>query len=195
MLSDPKVWVIAVASLFSKITRYSFMFWLPLYLVQHLRYGVRDAGFFSSAFELAGPAGSLLAGYVSDRLMRARRLPVAVFMFWGLAFACGLHPALARSGSLGLVLSIALLGLMNHGPDALLQGAAAQDLGAAWGVGAVAGFVSGFAAIGQVLAPFMVAIVASRSGWEGLFYVLMALALTGGALLAFFSRDEYGGVK
>ena len=72
---------------------------------------------------------------------------------------------------------------MNHGPDALLQGAAAQDLGAKWGVGLVAGFVSGFATIGQILAPITVAIVAGRFGWEKLFEVLMVLSLAGGALL------------
>ncbi len=184
MLRDPSVWSLAVGSLFSKITRYSFLYWLPLYAVQHLHYGARDAGLISSAFELAGPAGSLLAGYVSDRLMHSRRLPVAAVMFWGLAVACWLHPMMAASGRAGLVLSIALLGVMNHGPDALLQGAGAQDLGAKWGVGLVAGFVSGFATIGQVLAPVTVALVAGRFGWEKLFQVLMILSLTGGTLLA-----------
>ncbi|MCX6626872.1 MAG: MFS transporter [Candidatus Solibacter sp.] len=189
MLRDRAVWMIAVGSLFSKITRYSFMYWLPLYAFQHLHYSARDAGLVSSAFELAGPAGALLAGYVSDRLMHSRRLPVAAVMFWGLALACWLHPMLAATGRAGLALSIALLGMMNHGPDALLQGAAAQDLGARWGVGLVAGFVSGFAAIGQILSPLAVAIVAGRYGWERLFEMLMALSLAGGALLALRWKD------
>jgi len=183
MLHDPSVWAIAAGSLFSKIIRYSFMFWLPLYLVQHLHYEARESGFLSSAFELAGPVGALVAGYLSDRLMKSRRFPVAAVMFGGLAIACWIHPLLAAASRVGLVLSVALLGALNHGPDALLQGAAAQDLGAKWGTGLVAGFVSGFATLGQLIAPFLVASVAGRYGWDGVFHLFSVLALAAGILL------------
>lgn len=184
MLRDPEVWAIAAGSLISKVTRYTFMFWLPLYAVQQLHYTPRDAGLASSLFELAAPLGSLLAGYVSDRLMRSRRLPVAAAMFAALALACWFHPRLAATGAPGLLIGIALLGILNHGPDALLQGAAAQDLGGRWGVGLVAGFVSGFATLGQILAPLTVAFVTDRYGWDRLFQCLAAIALAGAMLPA-----------
>ena len=37
MLKDWDIWTVAVGALFVKVTRYSFMFWLPLYLTQRLK--------------------------------------------------------------------------------------------------------------------------------------------------------------
>ena len=142
MLSDPEVWAIAVGCAFSKIIRYSFLYWLPLYLTQKAHYSVSEAGYTSSLYELVGFGGAILAGYWSDKLMQARRLPVAAMMFWGLAAMCWIHPWMAATGHLGIACSIALIGIMNFGPDTLLQGAASQDMGARWGVGTASGLFS-----------------------------------------------------
>jgi sugar phosphate permease len=190
MLHDPAVWVVSAGALLSKVLRYSFMFWLPLYLVQRFHTSARDSGFLSSAFELAGPAGSLLAGYLSDRFLRSRRLPVAALLYGCLAGACWLHPWLAASGRAGLLFSIAAIGAFNHGPDALLQGAAAQDLGAKWGVGLVAGFVNGFASLGQLIAPLLVAFVSARYGWDSVFQVLTVFSLAAALILAGGPREK-----
>ncbi|MFI5309953.1 MAG: MFS transporter [Gemmatimonadales bacterium] len=184
MLGDPEVWTVAVGALFSKVTRYSFLFWLPLYLTQKLNYGVGEAGYTSSLFELAGFGGALLGGYVSDRFMQSRRLPVAAVMMWGLAGACWLHPTLAGLGHGGVAASICLIGIMNYGPDTLLQGAASQDVGARWGVGKASGFVDGVSSLGQLASSYLVGYVAQNYGWDRLFYLFVALALFGGAIMA-----------
>lgn len=184
MLGDPEVWVIALGCAFSKIIRYSFLYWLPIYMTQKLRYSASEAGYTSSLFELVGFVGAILAGYISDKFMHSRRLGVAALMFGGLAFMCWIHPTLAAMGHLGAAFSIALIGIMNFGPDTLLQGAASQDAGAKWGVGTASGFISGFGSIGQVFSPYLVAYVADKYGWDRLFYGFVAVALVGGALLA-----------
>lgn len=184
MLGDWEVWVVAIGALFSKVTRYSFMFWLPLYLAEQLKYGPREAGNTSSLFELAGFGGALLGGYVSDKFMQSRRLPVAALMMWGLAIACWLHPTLAGYGRVGVALSICLIGIMNYGPDTLMQGAASQDVGAKWGVGTASGFVDGVSSIGQMLSAYLVAYIAAHYGWNNLFYVFVALAFIGGGVMA-----------
>jgi sugar phosphate permease len=190
MLGDPEVWVIAVGCAFSKIIRYSFLYWLPIYMTQKLRYSASEAGYTSSLFELVGFVGAILAGYISDRFMHSRRLGVAAIMFWGLAFMCWIHPWLAATGHLGAAFSIALIGIMNFGPDTLLQGAASQDAGAKWGVGTASGFISGFGSVGQVFSPYLVAYVAEKYGWDRLFYGFVAVALAGGVLLASQSGRE-----
>jgi sugar phosphate permease len=184
MLGDPEVWTVAVGALFSKVTRYSFLFWLPLYLTQKLKYGAGEAGYTSSLFELAGFGGALLGGYFSDKFMQSRRLPVAAMMMWGLAGACWLHPFLAGLGHLGVAFSICLIGVMNYGPDTLLQGAASQDVGARWGVGKASGFVDGVSSVGQLFSSYLVGYIAQKYGWDRLFYVFVALALLGGAIMA-----------
>jgi sugar phosphate permease len=184
MLGDPAVWTVALGALFSKVTRYSFMFWLPLYLTESLKYSTREAGNTSSLFELAGFGGALLAGYVSDKFMQSRRLPVAAMMMWGLGLACWAHPALAALGHGGVALSICLIGIMNYGPDTLMQGAATQDVGAKWGVGKASGFIDGVSSIGQLISSYLVAFIAHHYGWNNLFYVFVALAFVGGAVMA-----------
>jgi MFS transporter, OPA family, sugar phosphate sensor protein UhpC len=184
MLADPLVWAIAVGAAFSKIIRYSFLYWLPLYLTQKIHYSVSEAGYTSSIYEFVGFGGAVLAGYCSDKLMQSRRLPVVAIMFWGLALACWIHPWMAATGRLGLAVSIALIGIMNFGPDTLLQGAASQDAGARWGVGTASGFISGFGSVGQIFSPYLVAYVAGKYGWDSLFYWFVILAAIGGALMA-----------
>jgi len=184
MLGDPEVWTVAIGALFSKVTRYSFLFWLPLYMTQELKYKPGEAGYTSSLFELAGFGGALLGGYFSDKLMQSRRLPVAALMMWGLAGACWLHPTLAALGHAGVAASICLIGVMNYGPDTLLQGAASQDVGARWGVGKASGFVDGVSSVGQLFSSYFVGYVAQHYGWNRLFYIFVVLALTGGAIMA-----------
>ena len=184
MMGDREVWTVAVGALFSKVTRYSFLFWLPLYLTQSRKYGAGEAGYTSSVFELAGFAGALLGGYLSDEFMQSRRLPVAALMMWGLAGACWLHPMMASWGQAGVIASIALIGIMNYGPDTLLQGAASQDLGAKWGVGTASGFVDGVSSVGQLISSYLVGYIAQKHGWDHLFYVFVVLALLGGTIMA-----------
>ena len=184
MLGNWEVWTAAIGALFCKITRYSFLFWLPLYLTQRRGYTTGEAGYTSSIFKLAGFGGALLVGYVSDKLMQSRRLPVAAMMMWGLAVACWLHPWLAEHGRWGGALGIALIGIMNHGPDSVLQGAAAQDIGTRWGVGKTSGFINGVSSVGQLISAYLVGTVSQRYSWDVLFYVFMALAFAGGSVLA-----------
>lgn len=184
MMGDRDVWTVAVGALFSKVTRYSFLFWLPLYLTQGLHYETGAAGYTSAVFELAGFFGALIAGYLSDQYMQSRRLPVAALMMWGLAVACFLHPHMAAWGQAGVVASIALIGIMNYGPDTLMQGAASQDLGAKWGVGTASGFVDGVSSVGQLISSYLVGFIAQRYGWDNLFYVFVVMALVGGSIMA-----------
>ena len=116
--------------------------------------------------------------------MQSRRLPVAALMMWGLAGACWLHPILAGLGHLGVAASICLIGIMNYGPDTLLQGAASQDVGARWGVGKASGFVDGVSSVGQLFSSYLVGYIAQKYGWDRLFYVFVVLALLGGTIMA-----------
>lgn len=184
MLVDWEVWTVALGALFCKVTRYSFLFWLPMYLTQRLGYSPGEAGYTSSLFELFGFGGALLGGYVSDKVMQSRRLPVAAMMMWGLGIACWLHPTFATWGHLGVAVSIGLIGIMNFGPDTLLQGAAAQDIGARWGVGRTSGFVDGVSSVGQLFSAYLVGYVAQKYGWDPVFYLFVIIAFLGGAVMA-----------
>ena len=184
ILAKPVVWITGITAALLKITRYSFLFWLPLYMVEQLGYELESAGYISAAYELAGFLGAILAGYASDKLFQSRRYPVATIMQGGLGLACYLYPRLAGRGYLGNSVGISLIGIMNYGPDTLMQGAASQDVGSRHGTATAAGFISGLSSIGQLVSPYLVARVSSRFGWDRVFQVFVALAVLGSLLTA-----------
>lgn len=190
VISDMQIWALAVGCAFSKIPRYSLLYWLPLYMTEHLRYSPARAGYTASLYEFVGFGGALIAGYASDKLCQSRRLPVVSIMFWGLGVVCCLHPHMASWGGWAVAASVSLLGIMNYGPDTLLQGAASQDAGAKWGVGVTSGFISAVGSCGQLISPFLVAWVAQRFGWDQLFYWFAGISFLAGCLLATQWRRE-----
>ena len=73
---------------------------------------------------------------------------------------------------------------MTYGPDTLMSGAAAQDVGSQEGAGTAAGFIDGVGSMGQLFSPYIVALVAERFGWDALFYLFVIFSVIGGGLLA-----------
>ena len=182
-MGDGTIWLAGSVYFFVKLIRYAFLFWLPLYMTQHLHYGPTEAGYTSSLYELVGFSGAVLAGFVSDHMFQSRRFPVAALMLWILALLTLLHPMVAEGRHVFNAISIALLGAATYGPDTLIAGATAQDLGGRRRAGTAAGFIDGCGSIGQLCSPFVVALVSRRFGWDGLFYVFVALAAAAGSLL------------
>jgi len=180
----PMVWLTAAVAFLLKVMRYSFLYWLPLYLTERLRYRPDQAGYLSSVYELLGFGGAVMAGYASDRLAGGRRFPVSAVMLAGLAVSCFLLPRLAASGWAGSIAGIMLVGFFTYGPDTLMQGAASQDAGTRRDAAATAGLICGIASVGQLAAPYLVASVATRRGWDALFYFFVGTAGLGALLSA-----------
>jgi OPA family sugar phosphate sensor protein UhpC-like MFS transporter len=184
VLANPVIHILSVAYFLLKMTRYSFLFWLPMYMVEQLKYGADEAGYTSSLYELAGLGGVLLAGYLSDRWMQSRRFPVGALMMAGLAAACLAHPALSAAGRWGNIAGLALIGAMTYGPDTLLGGAATQDASRPGTAATAAGYVNSIGSLGQLVSPFIVAKVVSAAGWNALFHLFVVFAAAGALLLA-----------
>jgi len=184
VLKNPIVWLISLMYFFTKMGRYAIFFWLPLYMVEHLGYSVAEAGYTSILYEAVGFAGIVAAGYVSDKLFQARRLPVGALGMWGLAITCLFQPQLAAWSHLGNAIGISLIGFFTYGPDALMSGAAAIDTGSPKAAGLAAGFINGVGSLGQMLSPFIVAFIVRVFGWDSLFYFFVAIAAVAGGLLA-----------
>ncbi len=191
VLSNSAIWVTGGMYFFTKMTRYAFLFWLPLYMTEALGYSDSDAGYTSSVYELVGFAGVLIAGYASDKLFQARRFPVGTIMLVGLAIILLLHPTLSQYGMLVNAISIGIIGVMTYGPDALMSGAAAMDIGSQRGAATAAGVINGMGSVGQLLSPLLVAYVADSMGWNSLFYLFVVFSLISASLLA--TKWNYGG--
>ena len=194
VFSKRVVWITGATYFLVKLTRYVFIFWLPVYMTDALGYGKGEAGYMSSVYELVGFTGVIMAGIISDKLFQSRRFPIASIMLFGLAAACLIQPRFAAMGMFWNAVGIGLIGIMTFGPDAIMSGPAAQDLGSQRGAAMATGIINGMGSFGQIVSPWLVTFVAkSRFGWDGIFYIFVILAIISGTSMA--TLWNYGGKK
>jgi len=183
VLKNRAVWITAIMYFFLKFTRYAFLFWLPLYLSEALMYSDQQAGYTSMAYEAFGFFGVLAAGFASDYLFKAKRFPISSIMLFGLAVVLFLQPYLSPLGIIPTIISIGFIGFFTYGPDSLMSGAAAMDMGKNHGAALAAGIINGVGSAGQLLSPFAVAFVSQKYGWNALFHLFVVVALIAAFLL------------
>jgi sugar phosphate permease len=183
LLHKPSLWMLSTSYFFLELCRYALMFWLPLYMVTRLKYSLQASGYLSSLYELIGILGAVLAGYVSDRFSQSRRAPVSAIMLCGFAIIMLIEPALTKFGLAGTAIAISLAGIFSFGPDTLLSGAAAQDIGEPKAAATASGLVDGIGHLGAIFSPYLVVFVSERYGWDHLFLILAVSAFLAAAVL------------
>ncbi|MCV5388647.1 MFS transporter, partial [Escherichia coli] len=73
ILKQPTVWLIAAACAAMYISRYAMSSWAVLYLQEAKGYSLIDAGFAMSTYPIAGLAGAILSGIISDKVFNSNR--------------------------------------------------------------------------------------------------------------------------
>ena len=177
ILRLPAVWSIGGAYFGLKLIRYSLLFWLPFYLHKELGYSEFAAGYLSVSFEIGGIAGAIVVGLISDRYFSGRRHVLASRMIALLAVALLLYSRVAALGPVANFAGMALVGFCLFGPDALISGAAAQDIGGPSAAATAAGVINGLGSIGAILQGWVTVGLSQTLGWDALFYFFVALAL------------------
>jgi sugar phosphate permease len=188
IVANRKIQVVSVVYFFLKMTRYTLLFWLPLYLTSSLGYAQHSAEHFASYFELLGFLGPLGAAYAVERWFGQRRMVLGAGMLFALAFICLMHPVLAGSGWFGTAVSISIMGILIYGADVLMSAMEVLDAVPGDLYGRAAGFVNGIGSIGQMLSPFLVTIFVLHFGWTKLFDLFVFFALVAGGVCAFGAR-------
>jgi OPA family sugar phosphate sensor protein UhpC-like MFS transporter len=187
VLQSHIVWLLAVAYFLLKPTRYLILYWAPLYVKRRLGTEVAESGVLGSLFELGGPTGVLLGGYLSDRLFRARRIPVTVL---GLAAAAAVVFALPYlpASKFAVGLGFFSIGFCLFPPDSLISGTAAIDFGTRRGAGTAAGFINSCGSVGAILGSTLPGWIKTflpvgADIWAPIFHGLGAALLLGGLIL------------
>ena len=75
VLKIPAIWVLALASATTYVTRYAINSWGILYLQEARGYSLPAAGTLLMTSTLAGIAGAIAFGFISDKMFNARRPP------------------------------------------------------------------------------------------------------------------------
>jgi sugar phosphate permease len=134
-----------------KLIRYAIWSWAAFFLKNN--YGLDDAAAntYSTVFEVLGIVGVWTAGTLSDRVFSSRRAEVALLLMFVMTAACG---ALMAFGGQSVVIFAVLLGVVGFslfGPDALLSGAGAMDVGSKKATTVAAAIISGFGSLGPIV--------------------------------------------
>jgi sugar phosphate permease len=150
---------------FVKFIRYALWSWVPYFLGKN--YGLRgdDAGYISTLFDLFGIAGCIAAGYFSDKYFNGRRAKISFYFLVAMGAACVLMYTLGQITITLFAISIALVGFTLYGPDALMTGAAAQDIGGR-GTALAAGIINGLGSVGAVVQEFVISGMYDSSGGD-----------------------------
>jgi sugar phosphate permease len=112
---------------------------------------------------------------------------VAASMTAMLAGALALYGAVGEQSMLLNFLSMMLVGALLFGPDALVSGAVAQDLGGPYAAALGCGVINGLGSLGAILQGYVTYYISEHYGWDALFVVFQALAIMATlALLPFF---------
>lgn len=145
------VGIIGCFYFFIKFIRYALWSWAPFLLSRFYGLESDDAGYLSTIFDVTGVAGVIGIGWLSDRYFAGRRtLPSFLFLL-AMTASCGLL-YVAGSTSLALFsIAIGLIGFTLFGPDALMSGAGAIDVGNRRTCVVAAAVINGMGSIGSVV--------------------------------------------
>ncbi len=143
--------LVGVFYFFLKLIRYALWSWTPFFLERS--YGLRGdtAGYLSNVFDLAGAVGVIVAGVASDRLFGSRRAAVSLLLVTVMVIAC-LGLRVLGTVSVGwFAVCIAVVGFSLFGPDSLMSGAGAMDIGSRRGAVMAAAVINGMGSLGPVV--------------------------------------------
>jgi sugar phosphate permease len=183
MLRVPAVWALGSSYFCLKFIRYSLLFWLPYYLHTQLGYAEDTSAYLSTAFEAGGIAGTIGVGYMSDRLAADNRPRLLAPVLLVLAVLLGCYETVGAMGLWPNAVAMGLIGFTLFGPDALLAGAVAQDLGGERAAASTSGIINGMGSVGAILTGLIVPYVGTHYGWDALFFFFVALAILSAAAL------------
>ncbi len=101
-------------------------------------------------FEICGFVGVIASGFASDRLFHGRRAFISFAMLAMMTLSFVLMATLGATSVVFFTVSMGLAGFMLFGPDALLSGVGAIDVGSKRGALAAAGIINGMGSIGPI---------------------------------------------
>lgn len=139
----PLIPEITLAVFTLKVVRYCMYMWLPLFLLDYLKYDKVQAGLMSTAFEVGGGLGSAVVGFLTSRLFSGRSLPTLCLLTILSSLSLLLFAVTAQFGATINIVCLVLAGATNCGPDSLLSGSIPASLGERNGLKAGAALTGG----------------------------------------------------
>jgi sugar phosphate permease len=169
-----------------KFLRYALWSWTPFFLRRNFSMEGDDAGYLSTVFDFFGFIGVLAAGVVSDKLFKGKRAFLCLLMLVLMTASFVFMYVMGSTSVLYFTISMGMVGFMLYGPDSLISGVGAIDVGSKRGALVAAGIINGMGSAGPVFQEELI-------GWMyraydeqllPIFLVFIGVALVGSIVMA-----------
>lgn len=170
------LWYVCLGNMFLYIVRMGFMHWTPSLLSELKGASLTSSGWQLAGFEVAGMAGGIAAGWISDKLFSGRRGPVSLFYMIALV-ACLIYFWYVPAGYDNLnAIAMFAVGFFVYGPQVLV-GVAAADFASKKAVGMAVGLTGSFGYLGAAISGYGTGWIADNYGWNGGFIFFITSAI------------------
>ena len=193
---NPVIWVLAITDLFVYIVRFAILDWGPS-MLDDMGLSKELTGWTVAIFEVAGCAGMLCAGYISDKFFKSRSQRVCAIEM-GLVAACllGLHFLQDAHQPILFLVLLALAGFFIYGPQALL-GVTAANIATKKAASSAVGLIGLMSYLSTIITGLGFGYLADKfGGWGWIFITMGGLSVVGTVLIAaLWTMKEGSGVE
>ena len=185
VFQNPIVWILALTDLFVYIVRFAVLDWGPTFLQNRaIPLSPQLAGWTIAIFEIAGCAGMMCAGWVSDRFFGGKAQRVCAIEM-GIVALClvALHLLPADASSVLVLVLLAVAGFFLYGPQALLGVVAANQVTKKAASSAV-GLIGLMSYVSVIFTGAGLGWFSDHFGWDFLFILMSGIAIVGGLTVA-----------
>ena len=189
VLNNKFLWFIAIANAFVYMVRHGCLDWAPTILTEK-GIDLKSAGWAYFAYEFAAIPGTLICGWLSDKLFHGRRaLPTMIFMALVAVFIV-LYWIFIDNLTM-VVISLIGIGFFIYGP-VMLIGVQALDLAPKNAAGTAAGLTGFFGYFfgTAILANVVIGAVAQAAGWNWTFLLLLAACVLAVVFMGLTYKEE-----
>lgn len=174
ILRNKFLWCIAIADAFVFMVRYGCLDWAPTYLSEAHGFDIKHAGWAYFAYEFAAIPGTLLCGWLSDKVFKGRRALLNIIYMLCAAIFVLLYWQFSSSYTV-VTVSLICIGFFVYGPIMLLA-VQSMDMVPKNASGAAVGLI-GFCTYffgTAILANVVLGYVAQYAGWNWAFALIFA---------------------
>ncbi|OKL54216.1 glycerol-3-phosphate transporter [Bowdeniella nasicola] len=191
VLINRTIVMLAVANVFVYALRYGVLNWITVYLAEKHDAKISSGFVGFAAFELAGIIGTILCGWMSDKVFGGYRSGAGIAFTAATALVIAAYWLVPVGTPIWiLILLVAVIGGLIYGP-VMLIGLQAIDLSPHNVAGTAAGFTGLFGYLmGATLASSGVGILVQNFGWNTTFIVFIVFAVITVLLFSIVGRDE-----
>lgn len=175
VMRNKNVWYVSLVDVFVYMVRFGMLSWLPIYLTTVKNFSKEEMGVAFLFFEWAAIPSTLAAGWLSDRFLRGRRMPLAIICM-AMIFVCLV--GYWKSDSVVMVTVFAsIVGCLIYVPQ-FMASVHAIDVVPPFAVGSAVG-LRGFMSyvVGASLGTSLFGIAVDHLGWNAGFYLLMGAVI------------------